>query len=52
MLRFPHGVPPPAPPFGPGVFGKVPVGVDGFGEERLVRISAGLRCDPLVRVVS
>lgn len=33
------------------VLGNVPVGIDGFGEERLVPISVGLWCDPLVRIV-
>lgn len=35
----------------PGVLGDIPVGVDGFGEEWLVPISAGLGCNPLVRIV-
>lgn len=37
--------------FHPGMLGDIPVGVDGFGEERLVPIGAGLGCNPLVWIV-
>lgn len=49
-LSFPNGLLTP-PPSAQGELGDVPVGVDGFGEERLVPISAGLGCDPLVWIV-
>lgn len=50
MSQVPNGPPSPLPST-PGVLGNIPVGVDGFWEERLVPICAGLGRDPLVWIV-
>ena len=50
MAQFTQGASHPSL-FHPVVLGDIPVGVDRFGEERLVPIGAGLGCNPLVRIV-
>lgn len=50
MSQFPQGLLTPLPST-PEVLRNIPVGVNGFWEEGLVPIGAGLGCNPLVWIV-